>query len=221
MELAGVAAIAGSVQKALFAVRDILVVFLAAVLQLVNTGLVLLHGDAGIWIGCDLWQLGRKMLWIVLFLWGVRLRAEGQGGVSPFHLSPRCIRGAGSVLFWWLGLLLIFLVWIAPGFFARHLPWANRASSSLNHRRLDDRESLRARTAWAQKKIQTSRCTNKSAEVGHLFVHSFFGTFHNAVRKKCLLGFLYFFFSVIFARVRACKFECPCTCTCLLNMFMI
>ena len=152
------------------------------------------------------------MLWIVLFLWGVRLRAEGQGGVSPFHLSPGCIRGAGSVLFWWLGLLLIFLVWIAPGFFARHLPWANRASSSLNHRRLDDRESLRARTAWAQKKNPTSRCTNKSAEVGHLFVHSFFGTFHNANRKKVSVGF-----SLLFL---LCYF---CSCTCLqiwMSMYM-
>ena len=28
----------------------------------------LLHGDASIWIGCHLWQLGRKMLRVVLFL---------------------------------------------------------------------------------------------------------------------------------------------------------
>ena len=28
---------------------------------------------------------------------------------------------------WWLGLfLLVLLAWIAPGFFARHLPWANK-----------------------------------------------------------------------------------------------
>ena len=60
----------------------------------------------------------------------------------------RCIRGAGFVLFCWFGwFLLVFLVWIAPRFFARHLPSANRASSSLNHRRLDDRQSLGARTA--------------------------------------------------------------------------
>ena len=34
----------------------------------------LLHGDASIWIGCHVWQLGRKMLRVVLFLWAVWLR---------------------------------------------------------------------------------------------------------------------------------------------------
>ena len=145
-----------------------------------------------------LWQLGKKMLWVVLFLWGVRLSA-GQG--AAFHLFT-CHLGASVVLvlFWWLGLCLLVgldCTWV----FLRHLPWANRASSSLNHRRLDDCQSLRARTAWAQKKNSS---TNKSAEVGHLFVHSFFGTFQNAVRKKVSVGFSSLFLLCYF-----------CSCTCL------
>ena len=77
----------------------------------------------------------------------MRSTAECRGsgrGVSPFHLSPGCIRGAGSVLV--VG--LVFVGWFGLHLgFLRHLPWANRASSSLNHRRLDDCQSLRARTA--------------------------------------------------------------------------
>ena len=54
-----------------------------------------------------------------------------------FHLSPGCIRGVGLVCVGLGGCFVCFFcfVWIAPGFFARHLPGANRASSSLNHRR--------------------------------------------------------------------------------------
>ena len=75
-------------------------------------------------------------------------------GVSPFHLSPGCIHAAGFAFCFVVGLVLVgfCLLGLHLVFFARHLPWANRASSSLDHRRLDDRQSLGARTAWAQKK---------------------------------------------------------------------
>jgi len=72
--------------------------FLAAVLQLVNTGIVYsLHGEFSIWT----WKEDASGSSI-----SMRSTAESKGsgrGVSPFHLSPECIRGGGFWLFWWLG----------------------------------------------------------------------------------------------------------------------
>ena len=96
--------------------------------------------------------------WVVLFLWGVRLSAEGQGAAFHFFTSHL---GASVVLVWFVlvGVGVFFGVcfaWIAPGFFARQLPGANRAnraSFSSNHRRLDDRQSLER----ARRELKISR----------------------------------------------------------------
>ena len=82
------------------------------------------------WIGCLLWQFGRRTLREVLCQGGERLRAEGLGAM--FHLFtslPGCI--FWLCFGWWmLGWLLLFLwFWMSPRFFAWHLLWANRASS--------------------------------------------------------------------------------------------
>ena len=79
----------------------------------------------------------------------VRARRFAFSPVTWVH--PRC--WFGFLFGGWVCSCWFLFAWIAPGFFARHLPWANRASSSLDHRRLDDRQSLGARTAWAQKKL--------------------------------------------------------------------
>ena len=57
----------------------------------------------------------------------LRSMAESRGsgrGVSPFHLSPGCIRGAGFVVWFggWVCSCWFLFTWIAPGFFARRLP---------------------------------------------------------------------------------------------------
>jgi len=67
--------------------------------------------------------------------WGsisLRSAAEWKGsgrGVSPFHLSPGCIRGVGSVCVGCLlvgvgALFVVCFALIAPGFFARQLSGA-------------------------------------------------------------------------------------------------
>ena len=98
------------------------------------------------------WHLDRKLVttrkedaWVVLFLWGVRLSAEGQSAVFHFFTSHLCIRGVGLVCVgwgWYLGFCtasclgpigLFFFFFFKPQTFG----WPSEP---------------RARTAWAQKK---------------------------------------------------------------------
>ena len=101
--------------------------------------------SAGAWEIASIWISCHPGNWVVLFLWGVRLRAEGKGAAFHHFTYPL---GASVVVVlfgfvWFVLFLVVFLFTrIAPGLFARHfLLWANRVSSSLNHRCLDDRQS--------------------------------------------------------------------------------
>ena len=100
---------------------------------------LLVHGDASIWISCHPGN------WVVLFLWGVRLRAEGKGAAFHHFTYPL----GASVVVVLFGFVCFFFVsccfsvysdctW---AFCTAFLLWANRVSSSLNHRCLDDRQS--------------------------------------------------------------------------------
>ena len=86
----------------------------------------------------------KEEAWVVLFPCGVRLSAEGQGAM--FHLFTSYL-GASVVVWFVLVGVCVFVVsfvcsWIAPRFFSRQLPGANRASLSSDHGSLDDRQSL-------------------------------------------------------------------------------
>ena len=107
----------------------------------------------------------KEEAWVVLFPCGVRLSAEGQGAMcSPFHLSPGCIRGVCLVCVGWGLCFVVSFVcsWIAPRFIARQLPGANRASLSLNHGSLDDRQSLERARHELKKKMKQSDTHLKS-----------------------------------------------------------